>query len=200
MEFMVRLEAQLKQFEPDTAQHLLAGMLYEVYFNSRGDFRDKAKFSYADKLLSVVTQEEFSDALNFIQYHLRSHTDRLVFMPGDQTRKLIQIILRPLPPPKAEAHPFFKNLPDHQVNSVLLDGVELMRRSAEVEMDDWSRMAQRASVSPERIRDRVSDELAIPKWALTIETVPPISADINLAMPEGFELNPELAVERADKP
>lgn len=200
MEFIARLEAQLNQFEPDTAQHLLAGMLYEVYFNSRGDFRDKAKFSYADKLLSVVTQEEFADVLEFIHYHLRNHTDCLAFMPGDQTRKLIQIISRPLPPPEAEVHPFFKNLPDHQVSSVLLDGVELMRGSAEVEMDAWSRMAQRASVSPERIRDRVSDELAIPKWALTIETDPPISADVDLAMPEGFELNPELALERADKP
>lgn len=198
MEFMTRLEAQLRQFSPNTAQHLLAGMLYEVYFDSRGEFRDEAKFGYADKLLSVVTNEEFADVLEFINYHLRNYRDRLAFIPGDQAHKLIHIVSVPLPPPEAEAHPLLKAPPAHEVNSVLLDGVELMHESAERELNAWSRMARRANCSPERIRDRVSDELAIPKWALTIETSPPINADVDLAMPESFELQPKLALQPPD--
>jgi len=195
MEFMAGLEAQLRQFPPDTAQHLLAGMLYEVYFDSRGEFRDETKFGYADKPLSVVTGEEFADVLEFINYHLRNRRARLAFMPGDQVRKLLHIVSVPLPPPDVEAPQFFETPPTHEVSSVVLDGVELMRESAEGELDAWSRMARRANVSPERIRDRVSDELAIPKWALTIETDPPLSADVDLAMPEDREIQPELALQ-----
>ena len=47
MEFMSGLEAQLAQFPEETAQHLLSGMLFEVYFDASGRFRDTPKFAYA---------------------------------------------------------------------------------------------------------------------------------------------------------
>jgi len=55
MDFMGNLEAQLRQLPDETAKHLLSGMLYEIYFDGHGKFRESAKFSYADKPLAVVT-------------------------------------------------------------------------------------------------------------------------------------------------
>lgn len=195
MEFMAGLETQLRQFPPETAQHLLAGMLFEVYFDSRGEFRDDAKFSYADKPLSVVTIGEFSDALEFITYHLRNHGARLTFMPGDRTRNLIHIDSVSVPLPADDAPPPFGAPPTHEIRSVALNGVELMRDTVDGEPNAWSRMIRVRTVSPERIRDQISDELAIPKWALTIESNPPIPADVDLAIPENRELHPELALQ-----
>ena len=198
MEFMAGLEAQLRQFQPETAQHLLAGMLFEVYFDSRGEFRESTKFSYADKPLSVATNAEFADVLEFINYYLRNHRDRLAFMPGDRTRKLIHVVSAPLAPPAlgtlqpCEGAPV---PPTNEVRSVLLNGVELMRESTDEEPGAWLHMIRRGKVSPERIRNQISDELAIPKWALTIECEPPISTDVALAMPEGREIHPELALQ-----
>lgn len=198
MEFMAGLESQLRQFQPETAQHLLAGMLFEVYFNSRGEFREGAKFSYADEPLLVVTNGEFTDALEFINYHLRNHRDRLAFMPGDRTGKLIHVVWAPLPPPAVDTLDPFEGAPaspTNEVRSVLLDGVELMRELDDEEPNAWLRMTRREKVSPERIRNQISDELAIPKWALTIECEPLISKNVVLAMPEGREIHPELALE-----
>ena len=198
MEFMAGLEAQLRQFHPETAQHLLAGMLFEVYFDSRGEFREGAKFSYADKLLSMVTNAEFADVLEFINYHLSKHRDRLAFMPGDQTRKVIHVGWAPLPPPAVDTLQPVEGLsapPINEVRSVLLDGVELMREFDDGEQDAWLRMSRREKVSPERIRNQISDELAIPKWALTIECEPPINAHVVLATPEGRRIHPELALQ-----
>lgn len=198
MEFMAGLESQLRQFPQDTAQHLLAGMLFEVYFDSRGEFRNEAKFSYASKPLSVATAPEFADVLEFINHQLRDHRDRLAFMPGDEIRKLIRITSAPLPLPATDAPQHFEgtlSLPTHEIRSVLLDGVELMRASNDEEPNTWRRMFRTAKVSPEHLRDQISDELAIPKWALTIETDPPISTDVDLAIAVGFEIMPKLALQ-----
>lgn len=194
MEFVAGLESQLRQFPTDTAQHLLAGMLFEIYFDSRGNFRTDMKFSYADKPLSVATHEEYADVLAFINYHLRNHREHLVFMPGDQARKMIRIISTPLTaaddaPSLSEAT---ASQPIHELRSVQLDGVELLHASDEGGLDPWTRMARRSS--PERIRDQISGELAIPKWALTIETEPSISTDVYLAIPEDHGIQPRLAL------
>jgi len=198
MEFMATLEAQLRQFPPETAQHLLAGMLYEIYFDAHGEFRDGVKFSYADKPLSVVTDEAYQVALEFITFHLRDHRQRLKFMPGDRDRKTIRIVSAPVAPAAGNAPEPIENAPDRptsEVRSVILDGVELMRDVVDEDADAWSRMLRRAKLSPELIRDRSSDELAIPKWALTIETAPPIRADVELAIPDGREFHPALALQ-----
>lgn len=196
MEFIAGLESQLRQFPPDAAQHLLAGMLFEIYFDSRGDFRTKIKFSYADKPLAVATHRDYAGVLAFINHHLRNHHEHLAFMPGDQARKMIHIISTPLPP--AEDAPSLLegvlSQPIHELRSVQLDGVELLHPSDEGDPDAWTRMARRAKVSPERIKDQISDELAIPKWALTIETEPAISADVYLAMPKDHVIQPRLAL------
>ena len=198
MEFMAGLESQLRQFQPETAQHLLAGMLFEVYFDSRGEFRQGAKFSYADKPLLVVTNPEYADVLEFINYHLQNHRDRLAFMPGDQTQKLIHVVWTPLLPPAVDTLQPFEGEPvlqTNEIHSILLDGVELMRESDVEEPNAWVRMILREKVSSERIRDQISDELAIPKWALTIECQPPISENAVLTMPDGQEIHPELMLQ-----
>lgn len=198
MEFMAGLESQLTMFKPETAKHLLAGMLYEVYFNSRGEFRQGAKFSYADKPLSVATNAEYADVMEFINYHLHNYKDRLAFMPGDQTQKLIRVVWTPLPQSAVDTLQPFEGEPALQTNevrSISLDGVELMRESDVEEPNAWTRMILREKVSPERIREQISDELAIPKWALTIECQPPIDENFVLTMPEGQEIHPELVLQ-----
>ena len=197
MEFMIGLETQLRQFPPETAQHLLAGMLFEVYFDPRGEFRNDAKFSYADKPLAVVTNKEFADVVEFINYHLRNHKHCLGFMPGERIHKLSRVVSAPLLPPGVDAGQPVESAPapsTHEVRSVLLDGVELMREAVEGDPDAWSRMIRKARVTPERIRDQISNELAIPKWALTIESEPPTNADVDLILPENREIHPVLAL------
>ena len=69
-----------------------------------------------------------------------------------------------------------------------------MRDVVDVEADALQRMFRRAKLSPEAIRDKISDRLAIPKWALLVETEPQVRADVDLALPDDRELHPELAL------
>jgi hypothetical protein len=197
MEFLAELQAQLRQFPVETAQHLLAGMLYEIYFDAQGEFRDAVKFSYADKPLALVTDEAYEETLEFITFHLRGHRQRLKFMPGDKDRKTIRIVSAPVAPATGDALVPIENTlnrPTSEIRSVIFEGIELMRDAENADENAWARMLRGAKLSPELIRDKISDELAIPKWALAIETAPMIRADLELVIPESREIHPELVL------
>jgi len=205
MDFMAGLESQLRLFPDETAQHLLAGMLFEIFFDSRGEFREKAKFSYADKPLSVVTHADYGQVLEFINYQLRGYEARLVFRPGEQRARTLRIAWAPVPRPELERAeetgevPARRTVewarvpPSGEVRSVTLEGVELMGEEVG-QCTPYHLLMRTSRLSPERIRDEVSESLAIPQWALTLEIDPAMSADVDLAVPEGRQLDPQLAV------
>lgn len=194
MDFIGNLEAQLRQLPQETAKHLLAGMLYEVYFDGHGEFRKSAKFSYADKLLALVAEEIYADVREFILFHLREHRGQLKFLPGERDSKVIRIESAAAAPADDQEPLRGPSPPTHEVRSVILDGIELMRDEVDAEEAAWERMIRRTKLSPDRIREKISEDLAIPKWALTIETQPPIRTDLELACPEGREFYPKQAL------
>ena len=69
-----------------------------------------------------------------------------------------------------------------------------MRDAVDAPETTWQRIIWRVKLSPDRIREKISEVLAIPKWALIIETHPTIRTDLELALPEGREFYPEQAL------
>ncbi len=195
MDFIENLETQLKRLPEETAKHLLAGMLYEIYFDGHGEFRESAKFSYADKPLAVVADEIYADVRDFTLFQMREHRAQLKFLPGERDSKVIRITSAATAAPADDQEPLRgPSTPTHEVRSVTLDGIELMRDVVDDQEAAWPRMIRRAKLSPDRIREKISEDLAIPKWALTIETEPPIRTDLELAFPEGREFYPKQAL------
>lgn len=195
MDFIDNLEAQLRQLPEETAKHLLAGILYEIYFDGHGEFRESAKFSYADKPLAVVVDEIYVEVRDFILFQMHGHRTQLKFLPGERANKVIHIASEAAAAPAEGQEPLRSPpLPRHELRSVVLDGVELMRDAVDAQEAAWQHMIRRAKLSPDRIRERISEVLAIPKWALTIETQPPIRTDLELAFPEGREFYPKQAL------
>lgn len=196
MDFIGNLETQLRQFPEETAKHLLAGMLYEIYFDGHGEFREVTKFSFADKPLAVVADETYADVRDFILFQMREHLAQLKFLPGERDSRVIRIASAAAAAAAADDQepPRGPPSPTHEVRSVILDGIELMRDVVDAQEDAWQRMIRRTKLSPDRIREKISEDLAIPKWALTIETQPPIRTDLELAFPRGREFYPKQAL------
>jgi len=196
MEFVTALETQLRQLPDDAGQHLLAGMLFEVYFDSHGVFREEPKFTYADKLLSVVTQPDFVDALAFITHHLHPHRASMKFFPGDTERKTIHITSTPPTPVARDAEPTITELasPAPEVLSILFEGKELLNDIVPG-IQNMRQAYLKRKISPEFIKERISDDLAIPSWALKLDTQPQVERDVALAIPDGkfFDLESLLA-------
>lgn len=195
MNFIDNLEAKLRQLPEETAKHLLAGMLYEIYFDGLGDFRENAKFSYADKPLAVVADEIYADVRDFIRFQLRHHREQLMFLPGERNSKVIRIVAVAGAP--ADVQEPLRGLPQptHELQSVTLDELELMSNEAEAADAVWLSLIRGGKLSPDRIREMISEDLAIPKWALIIETQPEIRNDLELAFPEGRKFLPKQALQ-----
>ena len=81
--FMENLNWQLSKYQQSTAQHLINGMLYEVYFNSNNEFRGANGKSYY--LLDIAnTLEELPylhDCAHFIQSALAPFEEAVLFIP-----------------------------------------------------------------------------------------------------------------------
>jgi hypothetical protein len=190
MEFMNGLENQLELFPSETAQHILAGMLFEIYFDAQGDLRGTTKFSYADKPLSVVTNNDYENVRAFICSRLESYRDQFVFMPGDHTSMELRVSAVPLEQAPDSRH----RTATHQLRSVTLDGVELLRPTTAHVFFSTTHSLLDFGMNQRTLKAAISEDLSIPKWALTIQSEVPV--DAQLVRPPGQELWPRLALER----
>jgi hypothetical protein len=86
---MSGLSGFLKRFETDVCFHIFNGMLYEVYFDSSGRFRQKKKTDHLDSLLTLEEDEYFNLSFEFIKQALLPHQKQLFYMPGNKRPVLI---------------------------------------------------------------------------------------------------------------
>lgn len=189
MDFVVNLDIQLSRFPSETAQHLLAGMLFEIYFDSHGEFRREPKARFIEKPLQQVVAEQFSDVRDFILHHLQAHRARLRFLPGDTRSLTLRLISAPI---LAE-----NDAPEddrrRELRSVQLDEVQLIRDREESEANTWGRFGVR-EFTTDTLVQKVSRALAIPHWAITREFEPAVRPDVVFVVPDGRELHVEAAM------
>ncbi len=193
MEFMAGLEAQLAHFPPATAQHILAGMLFEIYFDAEGKLRDTAKFAYADKPLAIVVKPEFGAVGQFIRFHLGNARARTMFMPGDQGIRTVHITTSLVT--AEEAGP--GKGPIHALDSVVLDQAELMRNIREDEKGMWWPTFGSLPVRLHQLKEKISEDLAIPRWAIATQFKSDMPTDVRFLVPDGRKLDARLAIRAA---
>lgn len=63
--------------------HILNGILFEIYFDSNGDFRDVLKAEDLDSVLLLRKDHRFIKSFEFIREALSSYSDRLLYLPSD---------------------------------------------------------------------------------------------------------------------
>lgn len=148
-------------------------MVFEMYFDSHGEFRSEAKFLFAEKVLSVVAMESFAKVRDFILAKLEPHRQQLLFAPGDATRFSLRFVSAP--PVLEEGND--DKTPVHALLSLTLNNMELVRDVVVDETDAWARMLHRRRLATEDVVEMVSRSLAIPRWAIQREFEPPVRPD-----------------------
>lgn len=178
-EYMASLHRKLSIFPNEIANHILTGMVYEIYFDSKSQYRESAKFDYASSVLSLLIKDEFKQAESFIRHHLQDHMEQLLFIPGDQgePKKEIAIIV---------------TMDKDDETSFVLDSVMFQGKELITDDDDASSWFT-PSYNVSQIRAEVSSKLAIPEWALTLKINENVG-DKHLQLPEGKILSPQHAL------
>ena len=74
---------------------LIGGMFYEIYFNSKNEFREnKFKSSYLDELIKQEDNPKLDKAKDFIQSKLEPYKEKLVYIPFSKDNVDVQLTFK----------------------------------------------------------------------------------------------------------
>lgn len=83
--FMGNLAYWLPPFAKNGENHLLNGMLFEMYFDSKGRFRKhKFKAAFLDKLYDLENEKDFNSSFKMIAHQLAPFKGQILYLPGQR--------------------------------------------------------------------------------------------------------------------
>lgn len=86
--------ANLRKYTWQGENHVLNGILYEMYFDKSNQFRDSVKgINMLDDIANILAYSEFKNACKFIQMSLAEYKDRLYYTLGSSDRCIVAIKL-----------------------------------------------------------------------------------------------------------
>lgn len=81
--YMSSLERNLSLWTKDNVNHVLSGMIFEMYFNANGQFRtiNGLKTTFINQVFALEDNPLFSSAFDFIKDQLEPYKDGLFYVP-----------------------------------------------------------------------------------------------------------------------
>lgn len=111
--------ANLRKYTWQGENHVLNGILYEMYFDKSNQFRDSVKgINLLDNIASFLAYPEFKNARKFIQISLSEYKDRLYYIPGSSERCIVTVKLS-----SSYMNMFDENV--WNINSIFIKGKEI---------------------------------------------------------------------------
>ncbi len=135
---------------------ILDGMLFEIFFNSKGELRDSFKTSQFNEVFEYQKYSEFDESFKFISDILAIYPNRFHIIPGKNRDVSVDVETK-------------RNANDeYKVIGIYLGGVNILR-----EDEDYSFYEEDGKVPYEAIRKsafewRLSEEMLVSKARLTI--------------------------------
>ena len=80
--FFEDLESNLSGYNKNGENHVLNGILFEIYFDSKGDFRNELKRYDFDSVFSLRKNPIFAKSFGFIKNVLQPYKERLFYIPN----------------------------------------------------------------------------------------------------------------------
>lgn len=76
----------------EAKNHILNGMAYEIYFNSRGALRTNFKTGQYLDIIGYLENDMFQSSKHFVAGCLAQHPDNVIYVPGSETRLELHIV------------------------------------------------------------------------------------------------------------
>lgn len=188
MDFISNLDTRLKRFPDPISKYVLAGIVFEIYFDSKGALRDSPKAGYIAKPLSLLAKADYPDVRAFIRSKLELAGAHLFFSPGDDQQHTVAVQSEPV-----ETQDVLDAGKRRKLTSISLDGRQILV-DAPPEEDRWS-TRYRMSYSSTDILEDISTSLSIPRWALTLLLNPEVDANVRFVLPEDRWFRPGILLE-----
>jgi len=125
-DFFENLEKNVLKYSKDGENHLLNGILYEIYFNSYGEFRmDNRKNHYLKEVLSLRKNDQFATSFVFIKELIEEIDFNLIYIP-EKEDDFIDIDILATEKNKTDG---FNNIENLQViSSIKYNGIDITKK------------------------------------------------------------------------
>lgn len=80
--YVQNISSRLAEYRARISFHIVNGMLFEVYFDSNGNFRSQAKYGMFNELMQLENVSEYRDSFSFIHGKLLDYMHLIFYMPG----------------------------------------------------------------------------------------------------------------------
>ena len=80
-----------KEIPDDAKEHILNGMVFEIYYDSDGDLRRKLKNEFATEVLSILDADMYIECREFIESKLRDEDRIFFYIPGQDDTVIIEV-------------------------------------------------------------------------------------------------------------
>lgn len=188
MDFLSNLESRLGWFPESAANYLLAGIVYEIYFDSNGNLRESPKAGYLAKPLALLAKNQHPEVCEFISTKLKEAGAELYFFPGQNQKRTVKVQSEPVDIEEETLDAGNKR----KLISITVDGQEILDNQPPDE-DRWL-TRYRVSYSAPDILEDISTTLSIPRWALTLELEPMVDASVRFILPEHCWFKPQMVL------
>jgi hypothetical protein len=173
--FMRDLRRQLAKIPPDRAMDLLNGMFYEVYFDSKGEYRqDNLKSQHLAEIFAIQTVAKYAESIAFIRQALSPYRESLVVLPNTEPQIItVTVKIARKDPPL--------------VRSVQCLGQEVLVDISEdgaFRPDKMWRLALK-QFGVETLRSSIAEAWYVPLDQLKVEVSPALKEDVRMLLPKG---------------
>lgn len=125
--FMENLNTNLLKYNINGENHILNGILFEVYFNSNGDFRiSNFKKYYLDEIFTLRHMPKFKKSFEFINSVLQPFKDNLFYIPTSND-KIIDIDILAISK-EIKNYSTGENEEVQQIESITIEGKDISKQ------------------------------------------------------------------------
>jgi len=177
--FMCNLEDELKKLHTGGKNHVLDGIIFEMFFNSSGGFRqDEIKDDFLEEIYKVLEVSSFKESLNFLVKILLPYRDIIFYIPT-------------LNPTGISFDIDFKI--DSETNDIILEGIKYEGQNVFVkqEYDEiWGTSSETHYIvfKYNTLKRRIAKEIYIPLNKIVINTNIPIDDEQKLLYPDNYKI------------
>lgn len=124
--FMESIGTNISRYTVDGENHLLNGILFEIYFNSHGEFRkEKTKNYFFQKIVALRKIDSLKSSFDFISNLLKNTTYELIYIP-QFTDKYIDINI--VASTQNTTNAIGENVTYQVISNITYDGLDITKK------------------------------------------------------------------------
>ncbi|MDH0185808.1 caspase family protein [Stutzerimonas stutzeri] len=158
---------------PEKRKAILDGILFEIFFDSKGEFRKQPKINFFNEVFELEQYPDFKDSFDFIAGALANQSNRMFAIPG-----------------KGQAVTADVQIGDNKIiEGVCISGKNYLDDEDDPFDDGDDKKVRYQTLEREQFEDELSQQMLVPKRLLKVVYNTPIKSGGKVKLPYGAEVS-----------